>query len=48
MFEDWTNIAYLVGGIVALFVILSFLKRRRAKNWSQAARGDVLRDRNNR
>ena len=48
MFQDWTNIAWLVGGVVILFVVLSALKRRRAKNWTKAARGDLLRDRERR
>ena len=45
MFEDWTTLAAVIGGAVAVAAILTLMKRRRERNWTKAARGDLLRDR---
>ena len=42
---DWSTITAVVGGAVAVFAVLTLMKRRRQRNWTKAARGDLLRDR---
>ena len=42
---DLVTIGAIVGGFVAIYAILTILKRRRERNWTHAARGDLLADR---